>query len=329
MKKILLHARHEDYKKLKPLLKDLYHIDIDQKDFIQVKIFAPDSEVDNIITRIREPLDLRYKESLIEVSSPDFIISSTLSRAENSAPRSEITPVEELLVSARNYSSIDYWILLLTTIAGLIALSGLFLNNVAIIIGAMLLAPILGPVHSFAIYAATGRSKNAIQSIFVLFTYLGAVYFISVIATYILHILKVSFPDILSSLLLTQEILIRTTPSPIYIFMAIMLGIATIIALTKGFSESIAGVAVAVALLPPTVVAGISVVMIPEAIVASILLTLDNVIGLIAGAMIGTLIVGVAPRKGSQESDAKKFIKRTIALIIFFIAVLTATSLVF
>jgi len=329
MKKILLHARHEDYKKLKPVLEDLYHIDINEKDFVQVKIFAPDSELDEIITKIREPIDLRFKETLIEVSSPDFIISSTLTRAESTAKKSEKTPVEELLSSARNYSSIDYWILLLTTIAGLIALTGLFLNNVAIIIGAMLLAPILGPIHSFAIYAATGRSKDAVKSILVLFAYLGAVYLVSIIATYILHMLKISMPGILSSLILTQEILIRTTTSPIYIFMAIMLGIATIIALTKGFSESIAGVAVAAALLPPTVVAGISIVMIPEAIIASILLTLDNVIGLIAGAMIGTLIVGVAPRNGSEVRVAKKFIRRTIALIIFFIAVLTATSLAF
>ena len=329
MKKILLHARHEDYEKLKPALEGLYHIDMDEKDFVQVKIFVPDSGLDEVITKIREPIDLRFKETLIEVSSPDFIISSTLSRAESSAKKSEKTPVEELLGSARNYSSIDYWILLLTTIAGLIALTGLFLNNVAIIIGAMLLAPILGPIHSFAIYAATGRSKDAVKSIFVLFVYLGAVYLVSIIATYILYMLKISLPGILSSFILTQEILIRTTTSQIYIFMAVMLGIATIIALTKGVSESIAGVAVAAALLPPTVVAGISIVMIPEAIIASILLTLDNVIGLIAGAMIGTLVVGVAPRNGSAVRVAKKFIRRTIALIVFFIAILTVTSLAF
>ena len=103
MKKILLHARHEDYEKLKPVLEGLYHIDMEENDFVQVKIFAPDSELDEIITKIREPLDLRFKETLIEVSSPDFIISSTLSRAESSAKKSEKTPVEELLGSAKNY----------------------------------------------------------------------------------------------------------------------------------------------------------------------------------------------------------------------------------
>lgn len=327
MKKILLHARHEDYEKLKPVLENLYHIDVYEKDFVQVKIFVPDSELDEIITKLREPIDLRYKETLIEVSSPDFIISSTLSRAESSAPKSEKTPVEELLGSARNYNSIDYWTLLLTTIAGLIALTGLFLNNVAIIIGAMLLAPILGPIHSFAIYSATGKSTEAIRSIIVLFTYLAAVFVVSIIATYILNIFNTSVPGVLYSLMITQEILLRTATSPIYILMAILLGIATMISLTKGFSESIAGVAVAAALLPPTVVAGISIIMIPEEIAGSILLALDNVIGLIAGAMIGTLIVGVAPRKGSDAKVAKKFVKRTIALIIFFIAVLTAISL--
>lgn len=329
MKKILLHVRHEDFGKLEPVLESLYYTVMDSKDFVQIKIFVPDSEIDQIIEKVQEPLDLRYRENLIEVSSPDFIISSSLSRAEKSAPKSEKTPVEGLLDSAKSYKSIDYWILLLTTIAGLIALTGLFLNNVAIIIGAMLLAPLLGPIHSFAIYAATGRSTEALKSILVLFAYLGAVYVVSIIATYILNLLKVSAPGILSSLVLTQEILLRTSTSPIYIVMAIMLGVATMISLTKGFSESIAGVAVAAALLPPTVVAGISMIMMPEEFAGSILLALDNVIGLVAGALIGTLIVGVAPRKGAEARVAKKFVKNTIVLIIFFIAVLAVTSLIF
>lgn len=327
MKKILLHARREDYEKLLPSLEDLYHIDIDEKDFVEVKIFAPDAEIDGIIEKIQEPLDLRYKENLIEVSTPDFIISSTLNRAEKKAPKTENTPVEELLSSAKNYTSIDYWTLLLITISGLIALTGLFLNNVAIIIGAMLLAPILAPIHAFAIYSATGRTKDAWRSISLLFIYLGAVFVVSVIATYLLYLLNVSVPGILYSLAVTQEILLRTSTSPIYIVMAILLGIASIISITKGFSESIAGVAVAAALLPPTVVAGISIILIPGEITGAILLTLDNVIGLVSGALIGTLIVGIAPRRGAEAKIAKKFIKRTSVLIVFFIAVLTAISL--
>ena len=53
MKKILLHARHEDYEKLQPVLEGLYHIDVAEKDFVQVKIFVPDSELDESITKIR------------------------------------------------------------------------------------------------------------------------------------------------------------------------------------------------------------------------------------------------------------------------------------
>ena len=111
--------------------------------------------------------------------------------------------------------------------------------------------------------------------------------------------------------------------------MAILLGLASMIAISKGFSESIAGVAVAAALLPPTVVAGISVILIPNAIAGAVVLTLDNVIGLIAGALIGTLIIGVAPRAGSEARVAKKFVNRTTVLIILFGAVLTVLSLAF
>jgi len=329
MKKILLNIRREDFENMKPVLEDLNFIIIakDAK-LIQAKVFVPDADIDEVIEKLREPLDLRFKENLIEVSTPDFVISSTLSRIDKKKTN-EKTPVEQLISTADNYSCVDYWTLLLTAIAGLIALTGLFLNNVPIVIGAMLLCPLLGPIHSFAIYSATGKTREALQSLSVLFIFLGLVFIVSVLATFLLGTIYgfISGGDF--SLILTEEILLRTGSSPIYIIMAVLLGIASMIALTKGFSESIAGVAVAAALLPPTVVAGISLVMINDKILGAILLALDNVIGLVAGAMIATLIIGVAPRRGEEQRVAKHFIKRAVAIIIILIALLSLLSYLF
>lgn len=329
MKKILLNIRREDFEKMKPVLEDLYYLIIKDAEFVQAKVFVPDSDIDEVIEKLREPLDLRFKENLIEVSTPDFVISSTLSRVDKKTKKPERTPVEQLISTAKNYSSVDNWTLLLTAIAGLIALTGLFLNNVAIVIGAMLLCPLLGPIHSFAIYSATGKTKEAVQSLLVLLIFLGLVFAVSVLATYILGTLYGFFQEVNYALVITEEILLRTGTSPIYIIMAILLGMASMIALTKGFSESIAGVAVAAALLPPTVVAGISLVMITDKTLGAILLTLDNVIGLVAGAMIATLIIGVAPRSGEEQRMAKHVIKRAAAIIVVLIAILGLISFFF
>ncbi|WOF16048.1 TIGR00341 family protein [Methanoplanus sp. FWC-SCC4] len=325
MKKILIHARYDDYKKIIPLLENFYHVDVEEKDFIQIKIFVPDAEINNALEILREPLDFRYKETLIEVSTPDFVISSTLSRAEKNVRTTEKTPVEKLLDTAKDYIKLDYWNISLTAIAGLIALTGLFLNNVAIIIGAMLLSPILGPIHSFAIYSAVGKTTEAIRSIGVLSILLLSVFVVSVIGTYLLSFLVAFCPEPILSIELTQEIISRTVSSPVYILMAVLLGIASIIALSRGTAEFIAGVAIAAALLPPTVVAGISFVIIPTEFMGPVFLVLDNVLGLIAGALIATLILGITPRNGTDIKTAKKFIQRTALLIAVLIALLTAS----
>jgi len=334
MKKILLDARHEDYEKIKPILKDLSHTTaaIDREGNVQIRVYVPDSEIDAVIEKLRELLDLRYKQNVIEVSTPDFVISPILNRAEEKnkkEKKTEKTPVEQLLASASAYACVDYWQVLLTSIAGLIALTGLFLNNVAIIIGAMLLSPILGPIHSFVIFAATGKTENALQSLKLLSILLGSVFLVTVLATLILNSLTLIMPCCGITLELTEEILLRTGTGPIYILMAVLLGMAAMISLIKGYPEALAGVAVAAALLPPLVVAGVTLVLSTNLVLGAVLLTLDNIIGLIAGALIATLIIGVAPRRGEEQRVARQFINRTSVMIVLLLIVLLVTSTLF
>lgn len=335
MKKILLDARHEDYEKIKPVLKGLSHTSaaIDREGNVQVRIYVTDSEIDGVIEQLQEPLDLRYKQNIIEVSTPDFVISPILTRAEERTKKDktkkEITPVEQLLSSANAYACVDYWQILLTSIAGLIALTGLFLNNVAIIIGAMLLSPILGPIHSFVIFAATGKTQNALQSLKLLSILLGSVFLVTILATVILNSLSLIIPCCGFTLELTEEIFLRTGTGPIYILMAVLLGMAAMISLIKGYPEALAGVAVAAALLPPLVVAGITLVLSTNLVVGAVLVTLDNIIGLIAGALIATLIIGVAPRRGEEQRVARQFINRTSVMIVLLLIVLFIMSTLF
>ncbi|HPM61326.1 MAG TPA: DUF389 domain-containing protein, partial [Methanoregulaceae archaeon] len=42
---------------------------------------------------------------------------------------------------------------------------GLFLNNIGIIIGAMLLSPLLGPIYALAVYVAIGDMKTTLRCV--------------------------------------------------------------------------------------------------------------------------------------------------------------------
>jgi len=319
MKKILINARKEDYENLLPLLDEVYHVIVHEDGIYQIKLFVPDSDLDAFIERIKPSIDLRYRDNLIEVSSPDFIISPYLKRAEEKTETPEKTPIEELLDTTKAYQKIDAGKLGLTSIAGIIALTGLFLNNVAIIIGAMLLSPILGPIYGFAINMAIGKVRDGIQSIGVLAALLSCVFVLSALTTFALNLF--------TPLAITPEILSRTEVSPIYIFMAILLGFASVLALARGMSDLIAGVAIAAALLPPTAVMGIALVLMQENLLPSTVLVLENVIGMVAGALIATLTLRIGPREYYEQISARRFITRTVLLIIVLIAVLLALSI--
>ena len=49
---------------------------------------------------------------------------------------------------------LDFQLIILTLLAGIVALFGLFLNNVAVIIGAMVISPLLEPIYAGTVFLA-------------------------------------------------------------------------------------------------------------------------------------------------------------------------------
>jgi len=120
----------------------------------------------------------------------------------------------------------------------------------------------------------------------------------------------------------TGEILARTHQSPVYAIMAIFLGFATIVALAKGIPDTIAGVAVAAALLPPALVSGLSIVLYPGGTISAVILTLQNVIGLMAGAIIATIALQIRPRSYKETQAARTILIRIATLLLILILLL-------
>jgi len=320
MKKVIITARKENFEKIEPILKDIFHFLNEEDDLVRITIYIHDEGLDDLINKLHDTVDKRYKESMIEVFTPDFIISSALKRAEKKIEKpKEKTPVEKLIYSTKPHLRLDIGKIALTSVAGIIALTGLFMNNVAIIIGAMLLSPLLGPIYAFAINTAVGRARDAFKSI----GNLGILLLMVIVLSYLTTLSISPFIE----LSLTQEILVRMSSSFIYILMALLLGFASILALSKGISESIAGVAIAAALLPPAVVTGISFFLYPLSAINPLTLTLENVLGLMAGSLSATLLLDIGPRKYYERVVAKKFIARTFLVLIILLALLFVFSL--
>ena len=318
MKRIVVVARKEELKRIREIAEKYVYAEEEVGGLIRVTIYLPDGELDSFIPKLQEAVDLRRRDTLIEVSSPDFVISSVLKRKEKGTSV-EKEPVEKLLAYSKKYTRFDWGKTGLTVIAGIIALIGLFMNNVPIIIGAMLLSPLLGPIYAFVIHIALGRSRDAWMSLLNFLLMLILVIFTSLLSTLIISLFM--------PLSLTPEILLRFDTNPIYILVAILLGFAAIAAYVKGLSESIAGIAIAAALIPPIVVSGIALAIYPSEAMKPIVLSLENIIGLMFGGLLAILVLRIEPRRYYERAKAKEMLFRIYLTFAILLALMLIISL--
>jgi uncharacterized hydrophobic protein (TIGR00341 family) len=321
VKRVTVIAQRKELAKIEKAVGDLiYNVENLDNGLVRIDIYVNDALLDELIPKLQKSVDLRHKESVIEVSSPDFVISSALKRKEKGIKREERATVEELLASSKKYTKIDVGKTILTMIAGIIALIGLFMNNVPIIIGAMLLSPLLGPIYSFVINTSVGRSRDALLSLLNMAIMLILVILTSYIATIVISIFM--------PLNLTQEILLRFDTNPIYILMAILLGFAAVFAYAKGLSESIAGIAIAAALLPPLVVSGIALALYIDYSAKPLLLSMENIVGLIAGGLMAIIALKIEPRRYYEKARARKMLHRLYLTLGSLLIIIILLSLV-
>lgn len=318
MKKIIVRAKQEHEKDLHAFLEERTHYVTKGDGIVSIVAYLRDEELDEALSHIESLLDMRYRENIIEVHTPDFVVSSVLRRAEAEDAKKHVTSTEELLGMARTYDFLDVSKVLLAAIAGVIALLGLFQNNAAIIIGAMLVSPLLGPINAFVFNTSMGRGRQAVRNVGSLLAMLAMVLAVCAAITWGLS----QFQE----LFITPEILLRTDTSFSYLLIAFLLGFAAILASIKGIPESIAGVAIAAALLPPTAAAGILAVLSSHLVGEALYLVSYNVLGLMSGGLLAILLFRVVPRRDRERAAAKRVTARMLAALAVLLCLLLAAA---
>ena len=129
----------------------------------------------------------------------------------------------------------------------IIATAGLLSDSAAVVIGAMLVAPMMGPVMAAAGAVVMGWSKRFYGAIWLVLS-MGAV---AVLLSVFITLLS---PDIV---FMPGQVLARTRPTFYDLLIALAAGSAGAYTITRKESGAIPGVAVAVALLPPLASAGV------------------------------------------------------------------------
>jgi len=191
-----------------------------------------------------------------------------------------------LFTNLREESRLSQNFMVLLIFATMIATFGLFINSASVIIGAMLLAPLMQPIVSLSMGVLrqdTSLELNGAKTI--------AIGVLSVLATAAIIALFTPIER------LTTEMSGRLSPTILDLFVAIVSGMAAAYAKSNAkILGSLAGVAIAVALVPPIAVAGIGLGWMDWSMFSSaFLLFITNLVGIVFSAAFTFAILGFSP----------------------------------
>jgi len=242
-------------------------------------------------------------QGLFGADSPSKIIvmalEATLPRkkpdsGEKDSSDKSSTTREELYNEIEKNTRLDSTYLLLVFLSTVVVAIGLLENNVAVVIGAMVIAPLLGPNIALALGAALGDMPLMWKAFKTGSAGIGLALFFS-IGLGILHPMNLDSPELMA----------RTDVGLDSMALALASGAAAVISLTTGLSSVLVGVMVAVALLPPTATLGIMLGAGHNnlAIGAALLLAV-NIVCVNLAAKVVFLVRGIKPRSWLEKQKA-------------------------
>ena len=170
-------------------------------------------------------------------------------------PRISLERRAEVQVQLRNSSRPDFSFYLLVVLSSGIATLGLLTDSAAVIIGAMLVAPLMSPIIGMGLASLTGDARLLRDAALGLI--LGAL--LAILISLIFTSVEIDLPFVVfQGQSLPGEVLARVRPSPLDLAVALLGGLAAAFALIMpNISAALPGVAIATALMPPLCTVGI------------------------------------------------------------------------
>ncbi|AZB73765.2 DUF389 domain-containing protein [Synechococcus elongatus] len=211
----------------------------------------------------------------------------------------------ELERNIRRSSGLTQSYLFLVVTSASVATLGLLANSVAVIIGAMLIAPVLQPLRGLALAGANGSLrllKRAGLSLIVAIV-------VAITLSWFLGRL-VALPEYGS------EVLARTNPNLLDLGVAVVAGsVAAYASVKHNLSDAIAGTGIAVALMPPLATVGLTLAQGDwQASGGAMLLFLTNVVGIILAAIVTFKLMGVTRQKTSRGLYLSLFLTSLLSI---------------
>ncbi|PIR74680.1 MAG: TIGR00341 family protein [Candidatus Magasanikbacteria bacterium CG10_big_fil_rev_8_21_14_0_10_47_10] len=182
--------------------------------------------------------------------------------------------------------SVSYFLLI--GLASAISTIGLLMNNVSVIIGAMVVAPLITPIFGFSLGVLVLQVDRIVRSFFMLLSGSALAITVSFFLSWVIQQLENE------PLGVGTEILTRAEPHYLLFLVALFSGAAGAYAYSKKeIAASIAGIAISVSVIPPLSVTGIGMALLSsDLIYNSLSLFFFNLIGIAFGSVLMFIALG-------------------------------------
>jgi uncharacterized hydrophobic protein (TIGR00341 family) len=224
---------------------------------------------------------------------------------------------EALYDSISRNARLDGNYLLLVVLSTVVAAIGLIEDNVAVVIGAMVIAPLLGPNLALALGTALGDGPLMWKSLLTNIAGLTLAFLLAV-AVGVLWPIEQPGPELLA----------RTRVGLDAVALALASGAAAVLSIATGLPSVLVGVMVAVALMPPVVTIGVMVGSgNPDLAVGAALLLAVNVVCVNLAAKVVFLAKGIHPRTWWEKKKARRAM--AVYLVVWVVSLLALIAAIY
>lgn len=206
-----------------------------------------------------------------------------------------------------------FWILLV--LASIIASAGVVADSTATVIGAMIVAPLMTPILGTMLAVVLADRTNLVRSVTLVIAGAGA----AILIGYLMGVFVVG--DVVAST--NGQVAGRVSPSVVDLVAALATGVVGAVALARpDISDTLPGVAIAISLVPPLSVVGLTAEAGAwEESLGALLLFATNVAAILATGLIVMAVYRVHTRVPASAAPAVNRKHAVVAIVAFFVVV--------
>lgn len=224
---------------------------------------------------------------------------------------------EELYADLNDSARLGPVYLVLIALSSIVCAFGLVTEDVAVVIGAMVIAPLLGPLVATALATTLADRALALRSLQAGAAGIGLAFVLAVGLGTVIPV-DPALPGIAS----------RTTAGLSDVGLALASGSAGTLAFTSALPSAVIGVMVAVALVPPLVASGLLFgAGLAGLATGALLLTLVNLICVNLAGVVTFLAQGIHPNRWWEAERAKRSTRVAVAIWTLLLLALVAAIL--